>query len=117
MDTTTEPQHRVYATPAAFRAAQPTEKIERYRAEIKRTLDFDPLIQPQGIGIADATRLAGVLVGTGNAWVRRTRIGKGLAVPFPTKLPTSPRNKPLYDPLDVAAWLDMTGRKDFGPSV
>jgi hypothetical protein len=108
VDVTTKP--RAYTDLAAFRRDLPAARIEEYRAAIKERLGFDPLLQPRGIGIADATRLAGVLVGTGNAWVRRTRVGKGLARPFPTPRPDSPTGKPLYDPLDVAAWLDWTQR-------
>lgn len=109
----TEQRRKTCRTLEAFRKGLPTERIERYRTHIVMTLGFDPLLQPRGIGIADATRLAGVQVGTGNAWVRRTRLDKGIARPFPTKRPDSPAGKPLYDPLDVVAWLDWTARKTF----
>jgi hypothetical protein len=111
---TTATRPKAYPTLADFQADLTTERIERYRADVRRVLGFDPLLQPRGIGIADAARLGGVLVGTGSAWVRRTRVHKGIAKPFPTKRPDSPQGKPLYNPLDVAAWLDWSGRKDYG---
>lgn len=116
MDTTAT-RRKAYPTLKAFQDDLTTERIEQYRSRIQDVLGFDPLLQPRGIGIADAARLGGVQVGTGSAWVRRTRVDKGISKPFPSKRPDSPQGKPLYNPLDVAAWLDWSGRKDFAPSV
>jgi hypothetical protein len=101
---------RRYATLADFMAALPDSKREEYRQAIRERLGFDPAWAPgRGIGMADATRLAGVSVGTGTQWKRRTDQGK-LRKPFPDAKPDSPTNKPLYDPMWVAGWLEWSNR-------
>jgi hypothetical protein len=101
---------KAYPTLASFVADLADEKREAYRREIRERLGFDPAWHPdRGIGLADATRLAGVLIGTGTQWRRRTMRGK-LAKPFPEPRPDSPAGKPIYDPMTVAAWLDWTKR-------
>jgi hypothetical protein len=110
-DTAARPARaRAYPTLAAFKAAMTPEQRESYRAAIQERLGFDPAWnRDQGIGLADVTRLAGVTIGTGTQWRRRTMLGK-LRKPFLEPLPASPHGKPLYDPMDVAAWLDWTKR-------
>lgn len=101
-----------YRTLADFMKARTPEQIEEYRAWIKERLGFDPLLhRDRGIGVAESTRLAGVKVGTGTQWRRRTLTGKGMARPFVEPKPNSPTGKPLFDPLWVAGWLEWTGRR------
>ncbi len=111
MDTTPDSPPRHYATLADYLADLSEQKREEYRQEVIGRLGFDPEKErSRGIGIADASRLAGVLVGTGTQWRRRTMTGKGLAKPFPAPKRNSPRGKPLYNPYHVCAWLDWTLR-------
>jgi hypothetical protein len=101
---------KAYPTLAAFMADLSDEKREEYRREIRERLGFDPAWHAgRGVGLADATRLAGVLIGTGTQWRRRTLRGK-LRKPFPDPMPNSPQGKPLYDPMQVCGWLDWTKR-------
>lgn len=112
MDTTTDsPPTRHYNTLAEYMADLTPEQREAYRQEVIARLGFDPdKERSRGIGIAEASRLAGVLVGTGTQWRRRTKTGRGLTKPFPAPKPNSPRGKPLYNPYNVCAWLEWTLR-------
>jgi hypothetical protein len=115
MDVTTDtvPRRNVpkrYATLDAYVADLTDEQREAYRREIRERLGFDPAWEPdRGIGLADLTRLAGVPVGTGTQWRRRTKLG-ALKKPLLDPKPSSPKGKPLYDPMLAAAWLEWTLR-------
>lgn len=107
---TTDTAQTSFRSLADFITALTPERREEYRQAVIERLGFDPTKdRGRGIGIAEATRLAGVLPGTGTQWRRRTKVG-GIAKPFPDPKPKSPTGKPLYDPMKVAAWLDWTKR-------
>lgn len=97
-------------TLAEWRASLPPERIDEYQRVLRERIGLDLRETPhRKIDLSQVARIAGVKSGTPTQWKRRSRAGN-FRFPFPREQPESFPEKPLYDPVEICAWLDATGR-------